>query len=123
MLQAFVDCILDETTHADGISQYFVPGYPYQGVSSFGQIRVSMSITLETFFRLMVFPINLDDQLQRDTAKVCRIRRNWILTTKLLVSATSITEDLPHGLRKLVGPLPLVPGERYCIRVAPRSSC
>ena len=123
MPQPFVDRILDETTHAGGISQYIVPGYPHQSVSSFGQIRVPTFIVLETFFGLMVFTINLDDQLQRDTTKVCRIRRNWILTTKLRVAAASITDDLPHSLRKLVGPLPLVPGERYRIRVAPRSSC
>ena len=123
MLQKFVDRMLDERTHTNRILQYLVTPYPKQGISSFSQIRVATLIMLATFVGLMVFPIHLDDQLQPDTAEICRIWRNWILTTKLLLSASSITEDFPHSLHEFVGSLTLVPGERCCIRFAPRSSC
>jgi hypothetical protein len=88
-----------------------------------GQISVAPFISLATLFCVMMFPINLNDQVQRHAAKVSRVWPNGILAAKFLVPASSITDDLPYGLRKLVGLSPLISRERDCIRVAPRSSC
>ena len=101
-LEAFVDRGFDQTLHASGIAQDLVSRYPEQGVSSLGQTPVTTSITLAPFFGLMMFPVNLDDQLQCYTAKVSRVRWNRIFTTKLLVPAPSIADNLPHGVRKRV---------------------
>ncbi len=75
-----------------------------------------------TFFGLMVFPVHLDDQFQCNTAEVGRIGRNRMLSTELLLSAPSITDHLPHGVRKLVCPAALVSRKRDCLRVSARSS-
>jgi hypothetical protein len=61
VLEAFVNRMLDQTSHTRRISQYLVSRYPSQGVSSFGKIPVAAFITLATFFGLMVIPVNLDD--------------------------------------------------------------
>jgi hypothetical protein len=93
-----------------------------QGVFSFGQNPVATAITRATFFGLMVFPVHLDDQLQRNTAEVGRVGRNRILTRKLLLSTPSIAHHLPHGVRKLVPSAALVSRKRDGLRVAARSS-
>ena len=114
--------MLDQTPHASRILQDLVSRDPQQGVSSFGQIPVAPIIMRTTFFGLMVFSVNLDDQLQRNTAEVGRVGRNRMFTTELLVSAPSITDHLPHGVRKLVRSTALVSRKRDCLRVSARSS-
>jgi hypothetical protein len=56
-----VNCVFDQAAHNSRIAQHFVSGNPQYGESSFGQIPVATRITFATFFRLMVFAIDLDD--------------------------------------------------------------
>ena len=116
LLHAFVDCVLDQRPHTRWISRHLVSRDAKHGVSSFDQILVATFISLTTLFGLMVFPVNLDDQLQCDTAKVGRVGRNWEFAAKLLVPTSSIADDLPYGIGKFVSPSALVARECDCIR-------
>jgi len=57
---------------------------------------------LAAFDGLMMLTIDLNDQLQCHATEIDGVRRDWIFTTKLLISTTTIPQHLPHVLRKLV---------------------
>ena len=84
---------------------------------------VTPSIAVASIFRLMVLTIHLEYQLQCHTTKVGCVWREGILATKLLGSAPSMANDLPHALCKLIGSDTLVSHKRYCIGVVRMSSC
>ena len=66
------------------------------------QIPVAALIMLTAFVGLMMLTINLNDQLQCHATEIDGVRRDWVLTTKLLISTTTIPQHLPHVLRKVV---------------------
>ena len=123
MFDSFVNRGLDQAPYTPRILRYLVSRYPQQSVALFGQITVTTFVVFATFVSLMVLPIHLQNQLQGHATKVGRIRRNRILATKLLVSAPSIANDLPHVTCKLVSANTLVSRERDRIRIAWRPPC
>ena len=120
MLDTFVNRALDQAPYTGRILRYLISRYPQQSVPLFGQVTVATFIVLATFVSLMVLPIYLDDQFQGYTTKVGRVWWNRILATKLLVSAPSIANDLPHVTCKLVSANTLVSRKRDRIWVARR---
>ena len=122
-LNALVDRGLDQTPHTGRILQYLISRYPQQSVPLFGQITVTTFIVLATFVSVMLLPIHLQNELQGHTTKVGRVGWNRILATKLLVSTSSIANDLPHGMCKLVSSNTLVARKRGRIWVARSLAC
>lgn len=59
---------------------------------------IATLIMLAAFVGLMMLTIDLNDQLQCQTTEVDGVRRDGVFATKLLVSATTITQHLPHVL-------------------------
>jgi len=123
MLNTFVNRVLDQAPYAGRILRYLISRYPQQSVALLSQITVAMFITLTTFVSVMRLPIYLDDQFQGHTTKIGRVGWNRILATKLLVSAPSIANDVPHGAGELVSVNTLASRKRDRIWVARSSSC
>ncbi len=101
-LHSIVNCLFNPSSHRCSIPSNLVSRNPQYLVPLLCQVLVAALVKFAAFVGLMMRTIDLNDQLQIQAAKIDGRRRDWIFTTKLLVSTTTIPQHLPHVSRKLV---------------------
>lgn len=116
-----INCTLNQTANTCRVTQHFVTRHSEYSVTLLSQKAVAAFIVLAALVGLMVFPVDLNDQLQSHTTEVGGIGWNWVLATELLSSASAVAHDLPHHRRELVRSTPLIARKMDCLRVAPRT--
>ena len=120
-LHSLINCLFDLPPHASRMPQDLVTRNPQHLKSSFSQITVAVLIMPKTFGGLMVFTIDFNDQVQRYATKIDGVWWNRVFTTKLLASASTISQHLPDVLRKLICRGSLVTSKLDCVMVTLQS--